>query len=571
MRLDDRQFNLLALTALVAIAAHLAHMPVWLSATLILIAPLRMLSRARSGKTVPAWLRLPLIVLLVAIIVIKYGNLFGREPGSVLACGLLMLKLLESERTRDARAGAGFAAFVLMSALLFSQSLGFTALVCSSLILVLATLNALEPAPVHPLRRWRGELRTALQLVLFGLPLALAAFLFLPRPSGPLWGSPGGAELARTGLDDRMSPGSMTELLVDDTPALRVQFDGPVPPPASRYFRSVVLWDFDGTTWSRDSRPERSAIEQVVLESAPIEYVITLEPTERPWLVALDIPLSSESWVRMGHDHGLSTRGRRINNTREYRARSALAYRLAPNMDARDRARALHLPEGFNPRTRQLATRWRQEGRDDDAVIRSALAMFNAQFTYTLAPPLLGRHAVDDFLFDTHAGYCEHYSSAFVVLMRAAGIPARVVTGYQGGWWSNLGEYLLVRLSDAHAWSEVWLEGRGWVRIDPTAAVDPARIEREATGSSGESAWSMTSWLSNARNQLDLVNRLWTQTVLQFNNLSQRNLLQPIGIARADQRELLLSLAVVFALVLLGGTAWVLNQGRRSRGEALDE
>jgi transglutaminase-like putative cysteine protease len=570
MRLDNRQFNLLAVTALAAVSAHLARLPIWLSVPLVLIAPLRMSSRAKMAATVPAWLRLPLILLLIAAIVIQYGNLFGREPGSALACGLLMLKLLESERTRDARAGAGFAAFVLMSALLFSQSLGFTVLVCSALILVLATMNALEPAPINPSRSLRSAFHMAVGLVLIGLPLAAAAFLFVPRPGSPLWGSPGGS-LARTGLDDRMAPGSMTDLLVDDSPALRVQFDGDVPPPAKRYFRALVLWDFDGTTWSREARPERSAIEQVVVEAPPIDYSITLEPTDRPWLVAMDIPLSSTDGIRMSHDRSLSTRGRRVDQLREYRARSALAYRLAPQIDARDRSRALSLPDGFNPRTLELARQWRREGRDDRTIVREALAMFDAKFSYTLAAPLLGRHSVDDFLFETQAGYCEHFSSAFVVLMRAAGIPARVVTGYQGGWWSTLGDYLLVRLSDAHAWSEVWLEGRGWVRIDPTAAVNPARVEREAGSASADGNWEVGSWLLGVRNQFDVINRLWTQTILEFNTLRQGNLLQPLGIERADQGDLLLSLAIAFALFLMVGTLWVLYQGRRRNLDPLDE
>jgi transglutaminase-like putative cysteine protease len=570
MRLDNRQFNLLALSALAAMCAHLPTLPIWLGIPLILIAPLRMFSRARMAATVPAWLRLPLIVLLVAAIVVHYGNLFGREPGSALACGLLMLKLLESERRRDARAGASFAAFVLMSALLFSQSLGFTVLVCSALILVLASLNSLEPAPIERQRGFRNELRAAAMLVLIGLPLAVAAFLFVPRPGSPLWGSPGGS-LARTGLDDSMAPGSMTDLLVDDSPALRVQFDGAVPPPAQRYFRAIVLWDFDGTTWTREARPERSAIEEVVVEAAPIDYSISLEPTDRPWLVAMDIPLSSTDGMRMSHDRSLSTRGRRINQLREYRARSALTYRLSPQIDARDRARALDLPEGFNPRTLELARQWRSEGRDDRTIIRDALAMFEAKFTYTLAAPLLGRNTVDEFLFDTQAGYCEHFSSSFVILMRAAGIPARVVTGYQGGWWSALGDYLLVRLSDAHAWSEVWLEGRGWVRIDPTAAVNPARVEREGGSISADGQWSVGNWLLDVRNRLDVINRVWTRTILEFNTFRQRNLLQPLGIERAKQGDLLLSLALAFVLFLLAGTLWVLYQGRRRNLDPLDE
>lgn len=569
MRLDDRQFNLLALTALAALAAHLSRLPLWLSVALVLIAPLRMATRARTGKAISAWLRIPLVFLLVAMIVVHYGNLFGREPGSALACGLLMLKLLESERTRDARAATAFAAFVLMSALLFTQTIGFTLVVCTSLVLLLATLNALEPAPLAQPPRLRAELRTAALLLGAGLPLAIAAFLFIPRLGSPLWGSPGNQSEARTGLDDEMSPGSMTELLTDDSPALRVRFDSGLPPPAARYFRALVLWDFDGATWTRGRSRPGAAAEPLVSAGAAVDYEITMEPTQRPWLLALDVPTLAPDGATMRSDRTLSARSR-LSQLRQYRIRSVLEYRLAAELDAADRVRALRLPVGFNPKAQALARQWRAAGRDDDAIVRNALAMFNASFTYTLSAPLLGRDSVDDFLFGTRAGYCEHYSSAFVFLMRAAGIPARVVTGYQGGWWNGLGNYLLVRNSDAHAWSEAWLDGRGWVRIDPTAAVSPARIEAGAAAANGTQSWYGASLLFELRNSFDLVNRYWTQAIVQFNALRQKSLLTPIGIDSADQRHLLLALAGVFAAILLAATAWVLRGGPARREDPLD-
>ena len=569
MRLSNHQFNLLAISALIAVSAHLGRLPWWLSIALVAVPPLRMFSRARSPKAISAWLRVPLVLLLVAVVVLHYGNLFGREPGSALACGLLVLKLLESERIRDARTAAAFAAFVLMSALLFTQSIGYTLLVSSCLIVLLATLNALEPAPLDRNRPLGAELRTAALLLGLGVPLAAAAFLFTPRLGSPLWGAPGAFSEARTGLDDRMSPGSMTELLVDDSPAFRVHFETAVPAASARYFRSIVLPRFDGTTWTRRETPAQPELEPVVGETPPIDYEVTFEPSHRPWLVALDVPVSADTGLRMRPDRTLSAAGG-IRNPNQYQARSVLAYRLAPDLDPADRQRALQLPGGFDPKTRELARRWRSEGRDDDAIIASALAMFNAQFTYTLSAPLLGRNSVDDFLFDTRAGFCEHFSSAFVVLMRAAGIPARVVTGYQGGWWSDVGEYLLVRQSDAHAWSEVWLQGRGWVRVDPTAAVNPLRIESGAAAAAGDRSWYSGSWWLPLRNRLDVINRLWTQSVVQFNALRQKSLLQPVGITSADQRDLLLALAGAFAAILLSASLWVMRSGHSTRFDVLD-
>jgi len=572
MRLPDRPFDLVVLSALAAVAPHLVRLPPWLGIGLIAIALLRRMARRRGAGIVPAWMRVPLVGVLVAIIVVHYGSIFGREAGSALACGLLVLKLLETERARDARAAIGFAAFVLMSALLFTQTLGVTVVLCLALVLLLAALNALEPAPLdrdaHPLR---AGLRGGAVLIGLGLPLAAAAFLFVPRLGAPLWGAPGLDPYARTGLDDRMAPGTMTDLLIDDSAALRVRFAGAVPEPAARYFRAIVLWDFDGTTWTRENAWRASPEETVHAITPSIDYEITLEPTDRPWLVALDVPLTTPVDTRMASDRTLVGR-LRTATPRQYQVSSSTRYRLATDLDVRDRRRALDLPEGFNPRTRELALEWRRRGGADDAIVQAALDRFTQSFSYTLSPPLLGRDSVDDFLFETQAGYCEHYSSAFVFLMRASGIPARVVTGYQGGWYNGLGDYLLVRNSDAHAWAEIWLAGRGWVRIDPTAAVSPTRIERGgAAAASDADAWAAGEWLREWRNRLDVVNRLWTQTIVQFNVLRQQSLLTPFGIDRAEQKDLVLALATSVGLMLLIATAWVLRSGRRQRVDAVEE
>ena len=571
MRLPDRPFDLVVLVALAAIAPHLLRLPAWFGLALVALALLRRVSRRRGAGILPAWQRVPLVGVLVAVVILHYGSILGREAGSALACGLLVLKLLETERVRDARAVTGFSAFVLMTALLFTQTLGFTILLCLVLVMLLAALNALEPAPLepdaHPLR---AGLRNGALLAALGLPLAAAAFLFIPRLGAPLWGAPGLDAFARTGLDDRMAPGSMTDLLVDDIPALRVRFDGPVPEAAARYFRAIVLWDFDGTTWTRDSAWRRASEEPVEALAPALAYEVTLEPTDRPWLVALDVPLAAPADTRMASDRTLVGR-LRVATPRQYQLSSTIRYRLADELESRDRRRALALPAGFNPRTRALAQEWRARHGDDGAIVQAALGEFAGSFSYTLSPPLLGRDSVDDFLFSTRAGYCEHYSSAFVFLMRAAGIPARVVTGYQGGWYNTLGDYLLVRNSDAHAWAEVWLEGRGWVRVDPTAAVSPARVERGGGGAAGDvGAWAAGEWLRDLRNRLDVVNRLWTQTIVQFNALRQRSLLTPFGIDRAEQKDLVLALAISIALLLLAATAWVLRGGGRRRTDPLD-
>lgn len=568
-RLDTRQFDLLALTVSATIATHFEHLPIWLWLSLALILPLRAWTRRRGAAPVGVWIRVPLTAVLLALVIANFGNVFGREPGSVLGAGLLGLKLLETERVRDARVALGFAAFVLMSALLFAQSLPFTLLICAVLVLLLTSLASLQPAPLPTRTPLRAQLRLAATLLGAGVPLAAAGFVLVPRLGSPLWGAPGNDAAARSGLSERMAPGEFGELLLDDTPAFRVDFDGTVPPPPQRYFRAIVLWEFDGASWTRERFRGARVAEEIQSDGPTLHYRITLEPTDRAWLPTLDLPLAAPTDARLLADRVVVANAP-VRQPREYRAQSVTSYRLIPALDAASRARALALPDGFNPRARALAERWRGAGRGDEAVMHAALDLFHASFSYTLNPPLLGRDSVDDFLFDTQRGFCEHYSSAFVFLMRAAGIPARVVTGYQGGWWNSASSYLLVRQSDAHAWAEVWLPQRGWLRVDPTAAVSPARIERGGASAHEAGGWVQTEWLRELRNRLDVVNRLWTEGIIGFNALRQKDLLTAFGVPEANPGDLMLILSGVLGVAMLIATLWAMRGSTPAHGDALD-
>jgi protein-glutamine gamma-glutamyltransferase len=568
-RLDAHRFGFLSMMVAAAIATHVQHLPMWLVVPLLVLLPLRWWLRLRNAAPVSAWIRLPATALLVALVIAQYGNLFGREPGSVLACGLLGLKLLETERVRDARVALAFAAFVLMSALLFTQTLPFTLAIFVLLGLLLGALASLQPAPLDRGRPLRTELRIAAALFAAGLPLAAAGFMLVPRLGSPLWGAPGNDARARTGLSETMAPGSMTELLLDDSPAFRVDFDGAAPAQQFRYFRTLVLWDFDGTTWSRERRRTRH-VEDLEAGQQASSYEVTLEPTGQAWLPALDLPLTAPERTRFSSDRVLVASDP-VNQPRRYRVSSVLRYQLAPHLAQADQRRALALPVGFDPRARALAAGWRAEAGDDAAVVRAALELFHQRFTYTLDAPLLGHDSIDDFLFDTRRGFCEHYASAFVFLMRAAGIPARVVTGYQGGWWNAADRYLLVRQSDAHAWAEVWTEGRGWWRVDPTAAVSPARVELGAAAANGAPSWSQHEWLRTIRNRLDFASRLWTQGIIRFDALRQKSVLTPFGLSDANAGDLLLALSGVLGFIMLCAALWALRSPRPAGdADALD-
>lgn len=553
---DRRSFDLLSLTMALVLALHAVRLPWWLSGALALTLGWRWWQRRGHGGRVPRWLKLPLLALLTLAVIVQYGSIFGRAPGTTLAVGLLILKLLETESPRDVRVGISFACFALMAALLFNQGMLATLVVALGLLPALATLRALEPAQL-PASLPR-TLLPGLGLLAAALPLALLGFLLVPRLSSPLWGAPSPGE-ARTGLSDNMSPGDFTELLTDDHPAMRVTFDGSPPAPDQRYFRAYVMWNFDGRSW-RYLRASPGGQPAPLETATSIGYRISLEPTQQRVLPTLDVPLTAPAQASLQPDHEVLA-DKPVNDPLSYSLRSALRYRLQPVLDERSRRLGLRLPNGFNPRAQALASQWRRQyGGDDGAIVRAALALFHdGGFRYTLAPAPLGRNAVDDFLFDTHEGFCEHYSSAFTVLMRAAGIPARVVTGYQGGYWNRMGNYLLVRNSDAHAWSEVWLAGRGWIRVDPTAAVRPERVTLGAAAAAGDQlAWYRNDWLQGVRNRWDIVNRWWDQGVVGFDALRQRGLLTPFGVRDTDTATLGVLLAIGSMLFILIGLAWAL-------------
>ena len=563
--LDTRRLVWVAAAIAATVASHLDHLPLWLSPAIAAAVAARLALHWRARPLPSAWIRVPLTFALLAAIVATYGNVFGREPGSALACGLLALKLLETGRARDARVAIAFACFVLMSSLLFTSTLWFCLGVGGVLALQLAALSSLQPGRAVGSRSVGATLLAATRLLLIGLPLALAAFVLLPRLDAPLWGSRGADGVGRTGLSETMAPGQFAQLMQDETPAFRVTFTGRTPRPSELYFRTIVLTDFDGITWTRRDDLGFGAAHPPPRDPA-VAYEVTLEATNQRWLPALDLPFAPPPNARIDAEQLLVAR-QPVAQPLRYAAQSSPQAQLSATLSAHDRERTLRLPAGFGARARELAQRWRGELGDDGRIVQTALRMFRSTFTYSLEPPPLARDSVDDFLFGTQEGFCEHYASAFVFLMRAAGIPARVVTGYQGGWEAN--GYLLVRQSDAHAWAEIWREGTGWVRVDPTSAVSPLRIELGATAANVEANWLGDAW-RGLRNQLDVVSRLWTESVVRFDSLRQRGLLTAFGVAETGRRDLLLGLAALLAGAMLLGTVWAMRGTRERDGDALD-
>jgi protein-glutamine gamma-glutamyltransferase len=569
-RLGDRPFNLLCLSMAFVLATHAIHLPWWFSATLAGLLRWRWWHRRQGGRPVSMWIKLPVIGLLLAVVILTYGTLFGREPGAAFATGLLVLKTLETEHRRDARVGIAFGGFALMSALLFNQSLIATIVVALGLVPALGTLRAIEEL-TPPRDAWRGEFAPALITLAASVPLAAFAFFFIPRLETPLWGAPA-AQRTVTGLASSMSPGDMSELLVDDTPALRIAFDGPIPASEGLYFRAYTMLAFDGHQWSQGWSAYPTTADATA-GTPRFRYHVTMEPTQQRILPMLDMPEAAPTEATLKYDRTVLA-NQRVQTARTYDGVANVGYAVDTTLNPALRRAALQLPPAVGPRARALAQDWAtQFNHDPLAIARAALGMFHdGGFRYTLAPAPLGTDRIDDFLFGTREGFCEYYASSFTFLMRAAGIPARIVTGYQGGYWNRLGSYLLVRRSDAHAWTELWIQGRGWVRFDPTGAVRPERISQGAAsaanaGDDGNSLFG-GRWLRPLRDRWDVVNQWWNQAVNGFDALRQRGMLQPFGIRRTDVGDLAVIFAVGCTLLVAAALGWALFQ--RREGDALD-
>jgi len=537
----------------------------------VVIAIAAILTAALSWRRVlPMPIRLLLVLGMLAAIVWQMGMARpGRDTGCALLAAMLAIKSSELRSLRDARSLLGFALFAPFAAFLLDQGPLTTTLAALAGVGALLALQRLAQDEGHAGRLpLRGQLRSVGRLLAISLPLALASFWLFPRLATPLWGVPERA-VGTPGLSDSMEPGQWLDLMADDTPALRVQFFGAVPEPTQRYWRGPVLTAFDGRRWTRDRASARRPAAVVVAGVQGWDYQIDYEPTDRRQLVALDLPSRAPAGSTLDADMSLSSE-RSLASLSRWRLHSAPPQHFDSTLSPYLRRATLQLPAGFNPRTATLAQQWRQDaGGDDEAIVRRALQWITTDFSYTLETPPAGRDPVDEFLFGYKAGFCEHFSAAFVVLMRGAGVPARVVTGFAGGTRNRLGDYWIVRRMDAHAWAEVWLPQRGWVRVDPTAAVAPERIldTLDDRLQAGTDSPLQQRWLQLGQ-MGDWLRRGWNDLVLSFDARRQQQLLKPLGLDDLGPAQLIAGF-VTAALMALAWMAWLLARGERERDPLL--
>ena len=564
----DARDTLFMLVVITWVAAPLiGQVPLWCSAMGALVILWRAWLAVGNRPLPPTLWRVGLLLLAVLGTMLSYRTLLGRDAGVTLLMVLLALKTLELRARRDAFVVFFLSFFLMLTQFFYSQSL-VTALAMLLALWGLLTSLVIAHMPVGRPPLWQAG-RLAGGMTLLGAPIMLVLFMLFPRIA-PLWGLPGDAMTGRSGLFVSMAVGHIASFALDDSVAMRLRFEGPAPQPSEMYFRGPVLNEFDGQRWTVTPWFEqipKLPPPQLVVQGDPISYQITLEPNQQPWLLTLDAtpnaPLVTGHTPRQTPD-GQWLLNRPVTELLRYQVQSFTRYQSDVDLRPNQLRRALVLPPNFNLRTRLWAQDLVQSHPDPAQRVQAVLDhLRNGGYQYTLEPGVYGRDSADEFWFDRKLGFCEHIAAAFVIVMRASNIPARVVTGYQGGERNPLDGFWTVRQSDAHAWAEVWLSGKGWVRVDPTGAVSPGRIgafQRLATPR-GAVATALFGTVNpqvamTLRAAWDAVNNRWNQWVLNYTQSRQLDLLKSLGFDAPSWEDLIYVLCGLIVAVSLAGALW---------------
>ena len=548
---------ILLLGLMLVLLPNFSHLPLWLSLVTTTLVIWRGCYELQLCKIPGKFILFLLTIMLLVGIMFSYHTLIGRNAGSAMLLGLLCLKLFEIKSYREISLIINLALFSIVINFLFNQSIPVAITMLLALIFLFTALisfqhdykklSNLTPIPLDVIRsNEKQHLKLAFKMLSQAVPFAIVLFILFPRVDGPLWGLPEDAFAAKTGLSDKMSPGRISRLSNDSSVAFRAKFDSVIPTPDKLYWRGPVMWNFDGYNWTSPNN-ERMVVSNFKFTGLgeKTNYSITLQPHNTYWMFALDLPSTLPERSRISANMQMLSLSR-AQKLKRYNISSYTHYILPANSQI-TMDRYLKLPEVNTDspdshlyRSRQLINELKVSGNPQQTVNNVLNYFATKDFYYSRQPPLLYNNPVDEFLFETKRGYCEHYASSFTVLMRLAGIPSRVVTGYQGGEINPIDNYMTLRQSDAHAWSEVYLGKKGWVRIDPTAAIPPGNIEntndaiRLNSNLKKPAALFKSSWLANQMKQIrfgwDAINNRWNQWVLGYNNKKQKAFFEAIGI-----------------------------------------
>ena len=557
--LRRRTRRILGITVLLAQLPLILHLPLWISIPGMALVLSKVLPTFDNKNLLTPLLMTPIVLLAATAIFFHYDHFFGRDPCVAFLYLLVGFKFAESKRVYDASLLIVLCAFLLTTQFFYWQTITAALLSIPAIFFIGLSLFSLQRGAAEMGTRLMVHMTS--KLLLQAIPVAMVLFVAVPRITAPNW-SEGGSGNSTTGLSSRMSPGSISQLSKSNEVAFRVEFGNKKPTPWDLYWRGPVLTGYDGYDWFILPNNAAKDLPQANPQGADaeVQYTITMEPTRNPWLPALDTPASlpeqvsrdgtTETIARINNERQLNSL-KPLDRVTQYQASSLLTDRFIPTMSPG--------PENLlttesNPQTRAWAAELRSRFPDDEQFSNQVMHWFNTQnFTYTLNPPRLGRHSIDDFLFGDRRGFCEHYAASFVFILRAAGIPARVVTGYQGGEYN--GDYMIIRQSDAHAWAEAYIDG-AWLRFDPTAAVAPERVEHGLNEAlSNERSNDLISqisfpWLKSAQLQWDSINYAWQQVVVGFDSAQQNQIWSKLGLKKPS--------ALTIVLVIIGaGLVWM--------------
>ncbi|MEN8177224.1 MAG: DUF3488 and transglutaminase-like domain-containing protein [Pseudomonadota bacterium] len=562
--------RIVLILAVMATLPHTLHLPIMLSLFFILLAIWRFISLTIPQLSPGRFFLGLLTITGVLLVYSQHQTLMGRDAGVSLLTIMLTLKLMELRKQRDIYVACFMSYFIIVTQFLFSQSFLLTLYLLCMVVCITALL--LEINRTIPSRRLLEPLKSTLTITLQAIPIAAILFLLFPRISQPLWHLSFHTGSGLTGLDDRVSPGSISQLILSPAVAFRVKFFGQTPLPEERYWRGLVLWDSDGFEWFNQTAPKPSNQPPGLQDTEKsYRYEIQLEPHYKKWLYSLDLPATAPQGSRFTADY-LLIANQSVNQPRKYQMVSHAGY-LTERPAQNAMQRALATPDNVTQRQIDLVENWLRRSKNHAEVVRHALNYFNTQpYVYTLAPPLYLSNPIDEFLFEGKEGFCEHYAISFTQLMRTAGIPTRMVIGYQGGEYNPLGDYFIIRQSDAHAWTEVWLESIGWTRIDPTAAVAPERVRHaiqfdfSGIGSPVlfqiDGGGVLSSFLGHIDLVMDAANLSWRRWIIGYNRQHQSSLLNNFGFDFTKGWEWASLLAALIGLLLLLTTVFILLKGR---------
>lgn len=556
--------------------------PKWIVVLNLFVAGIVYFGLIARNWQIPTWLKVVMTVIATAGVLMTFHRLAGRDAGVALISIMYGLKILEVQKRRDVYVLMLLGFFVLLAGFLFNQS---PLIAIYQIIPIAAIFNALTS--IHSLtktsdiiaRDFQASWKRQVKYLVLAIPIMVILFVFFPRLSGPIWKMPGGSK-ATSGLSDSMSPGAFSSLQLFEEIAFRVKFIGEVPNASEMYWRTMVFDDFDGLSWTLNETSsqilsETNLAKNEASQSAKFSYEISLEKTSQRWLTVLDKPISLPRVARLYNNYTAQV-PYRITERLRYKAKSDIYQTIDKNKTKKQLKEFLQLPNEGNPDSRSWAVQERKKYPSDKEFILSILSTINQQeYFYSLNPPIMRRDTVDSFWLEERNGFCEHYAGALVFLARAASIPARVVVGYQGAEENTLSDYWIVRYANAHAWTEVWFEGEGWQRIDPTAAIAQHRIEEQLQTDYRQRDSLFDDFGFKALDiedigifkqlefWMDKANTNWNDWVLDYGRDKQLDLFKGLGLSKLNSTQILVLMIFSVGLFLLWvSVSWLKNKPR---------